>query len=1680
MNSSSRQTQPEATNPASTGGAGTFFEQHVNAAFLALLLVRGIPPCLTDCQIKEVHFQTAHLGWNTDDLLVVGKRRDESERHLAAQIKRTFHISSKNEDCQETIASAWRDFQSEDRFDKSKDLLVIISLQSSERLLANFGNLLDCARASLDAADFLQRTELPKFISKIARDYRDEIRKIVEVTNEGYVDDDNFWEFLKSLRILPFDRQTESWMITILAEAACGPNELDIAKATWNELLSLVGSTAPNAGSFTYDKLPERLQQNHSPIGDSEHDAIRVLRDHSQVVLNSISDTVWPDHHIPRDELCTQLLQSLERSHVVVITGPPGSGKSAIAKEVVEKLSQNHLALSFRAEVFATVHLDETLHNMQIPAPITSKSLFSLLALRSRKLVLVESIERLLERSNRDAFSDFLGKILKDDDWKMILTCRDYSLDLACEAFLEHVGLEHEVLNVPLLDDTELDQVIEAIPQLKRPSKNLALRKLFRNPYILDMAAKMQWPEDANIPQDERSFRSKVWRDIVREDYKPAGGMPRLRDEAFTKIALLRACALSPYANCDALDQGVLERLHQDNLIEFSERNDSLAAPAHDVLEDWALVNWLEKRFADHDLSGYSSFLQDVGTHPALRRAYRKWLGEMLECDPQIADNYVLKVISDSSLAQQSRDDTLVSVLLSSGAADFVARNDEMLLQKDADLLRRMIHLLRVACKTAPRWLPIRVASSAIFVPQGSAWAPILRLIHQNLTEFHDEDILLLVGLLEDWSRAVGWDYPYPEGSEDAAEIAFSLLPKTDDWRREGTQKQLLKIIAKIPKASPDRFQELIQRAINHDKRSDYTADELADLLLVHLDGSATCRDFPDLIIKLAESKWIETPEDKMNSHYYGSRSIDIESAFGLREHLDFDFFPASAYHGPFIFLLRSHPNIALKFIVRLLNHCSNCYADPEMNRKFIEHPFKVTFQLHDGTNAEQWCNDRLWSLYRGTSTGPDVILSALMALERWLLELCQSNLPQVEQILHYILKSSNNVALTSVVASCAIAHPEKAGQAAVSLLTCPVFFELDRSRVMKDITNINKVFADLPLSSTEKYVYRDERREADDLDHRKLNLENLALNLQTGSYKENVWEILDRYHQDLPPIAQQNGEDKLWRLVLHRIDLRQYVALEASTDNYIIYHLKPPERDIQEFLAEDAPTFEAYGNRISLVNWGRSTFKREENSKPDEWRKRLLQAQHIHSELENMPDPIERQIVAPGPAYTALVSVRDHWDELAQKERDWCIGVILQSVYQSTATSLIDGSLESAFILPALLGKGLPKDTVERLHEALAFSLTHASEKVKMYASEGIGAFLWQVDREMTLSYIAAMVYKAQLELELDSREKAKPYSEQLSREDRARELADKVRSFIIRRDTLDEQELFELDLSKSWGQIALHHLIPMIGQRPQEDIAQKFFRYVADSLVGCWNKYKRSRRDTHEYRNYGLESECTDRLASFALKLKAKDAADVCEPIINAVSFHPKEVAEFVRRLTIHEDIVGSGSVFWGLWEAISDEMASAPWIEDLDRRNSDRVALLDALFLRLSWDEGVRHWQRLEGNAWRLDKFFDKLPPSSAALTAYSRFLYHIGEKSLPDVFKIISKKLQQSDPKVILSNRDPVSFLESILRCWVYGQPASLKSDSSIRDSVLHLLNELVESGSSSAYKMRDDFVTPISP
>jgi hypothetical protein len=116
--------------------------------------------------------------------------------------------------------------------------------------------------------------------------------------------------------------------------------------------------------------------------------------------------------------------------------------------------------------------------------------------------------------------------------------------------------------------------------------------------------------------------------------------------------------------------------------------------------------------------------------------------------------------------------------------------------------------------------------------------------------------------------------------------------------------------------------------------------------------------------------------------------------------------------------------------------------------------------------------------------------------------------------------------------------------------------------------------------------------------------------------------------------------------------------------------------------------------------------------------------------------------------------------------------------------------------------------------------------------------------------------------------------------------------------------------------------------------------------------------------------------------------------------------------------------------------------------------------------------------EGHAHNVDALFSALPPVWIVLENYVRFLYHIGERSMPAAFVRVADALRRGDPAGMLRKTNTVFMLEVLLQRHVYARPLELGRDAALREAILLVLDMLVESGSSAAFRMRDDFVTLI--
>jgi hypothetical protein len=1683
------------SSPAATGGAGTFFEQHVDAAFLALLLVRGIPPIFVECLIEEVAFQTEHFGRRTDDLLLRCRAGNGRARRLAGQAKRTFTISDADDDCTKTFADFWRDFNNPTVFNRSDDAFAIIVRQGSNVLLDSFGSLLDCARVAPDATDFLRRLQTPGFLNTKAVSYCAVVRRIVDTANGAPISDDDLWQFLRHVYVLSLDlasatRNTESMVRTLLAQTASGPDPAGVADATWNRLLAVASEGMPQAGSYTYERLPSELRSAHAAVTAQDHAALQALRDRTRTLRRTIRGTVGPGVHVPRDVLATDVVNALRSQRIVIVTGQAGTGKSAVANEAFAQVEANHFAFAFRAEEFATAHLDTTFHQASIP--LTTERLSGLLAGQGAKLLLIESVERLLEKDTRDAFTDLLAVVRDDSSWQLILTCRDYSLDTVRSSFLDYVRAPYAIIDVPLLSDDELDAAVGALPELRRPASSLQLRRLFRNPYILDKAASMSWPEDAPLPADERAFRQKFWRDVVRDEQHSGQGMPQRRADTFIEVALRRARALDAYAPIAGLDAGVLESLRQRDLIAYDPDSDSLVAPAHDVLEDWAILQWIDDRSHIHG-AAHARFTDELGPHPAIRRSYRKWLAELIACDGPRADAFVQAIIADQSLPAYFRDDTFVGVLRAPGAAAFLGRNEPLLLADDAQLLRRVIRLLRVACKTTPTWLPAEVRVPPLFyVPHGDAWAGVLHLVRQSLTQLTPRYVPLIVGLLNDWTGGVHATQPLPEGAVDAAAIAHGLLPHVGDYRSEKSLDRIIHLLTSIPLADEPGFRALLSGTIDGTVNRS-VANAVSDTLLTTMQAFAACRDVPDAIIELAERTFYLTDEDVRNRRFM-NHDLEIEPLFGLQNCGTGKFSPASAFHGPFLSLLQHHRDQAIDFIIRLMNHVADWYAARRIPRRFIEEPYETVLTFPDG-DVGQWCNARLWQLYRGTSVGPYILQCALMALENFLLGLCDSAPADVEPILIRLLRESHNVAVSAVVASIANAHPQIAGSAALALLGNPDFILLDRMRMVAEASSPSRVLGMFPQRG-ENQLFAQERKDADAHPHRRHDLEWTALQLQGTALRPRVQQILDEHRGHLPAVDEQTDQDRIWRIAIHRMDLRQYTAQvvveepptgddDATSEQprRILMRSGPLDADIQAMIDRDAPAEAAQTDAMSLFMWAFGVFDRNENStrSADQWRARLAA-----SRTPPVDDP--EDAAAPGirfrqrgVEFTAAVCVRDHWDEMPDEERAWCIHTLCQSatVGADSADELLamqrggmDSSRAAALVLPLILAK--PITDAQRLGavHALAVCLTHAADEVVEYAVEGIRRYLWPADPELCRVCIGALARSARaLDQRLEEQSRRR-WTERTSAHLLEREIAEEVRREIVERTPPSVQDV-HLD-SDGWyaRQVGLQ-LLSLLANQTAEPLAHVLYSNAVQQLI----RAEANRHDHHNRRNFEWEHRARTLIARHALRLPEQEARALINPILDSLPANGDGVAEFVEQLIFAEDELAITATFWSLWQAVADRSLATSWPQRLADRHGEHDKLLRHLFLNVSWNDGVRDWSALTENAHRILQLFLTLPAVAPVFDAYVNFLYSVGSKSLPWAFIAIASKLQQGNARHLLAIGNTVTGLEILLMRYVYAVPAFLKANVQLRGAILSILDQLVEAGSSAAYRMRDDFVTP---
>lgn len=281
----------QLSNSFSTGGGGINFETRVQAAFIVLMLTGGLAPCLPSWPIRKIKFQGKYAGYDTDDLIVFVKDSSgDREAKLLVQIKHSIKITKNDKTFGEVIQAAWNDFNNPDVFTFGTDVFALITGPLSTTDTNDVRTVLEWARHSEDASDFLTMVNKALFSSNQKRSKLKAFQNHLEKANGTDVSDNQLWKFMKSFHLLGYDLDIKAGVTLSLLHSLIGQYSLEDAQKLWSRIVDEVQSTNQNAGTLDIETISQDIRDSFK-----ERTILKIPEDFVKKTDIEI-DTDWIEH----------------------------------------------------------------------------------------------------------------------------------------------------------------------------------------------------------------------------------------------------------------------------------------------------------------------------------------------------------------------------------------------------------------------------------------------------------------------------------------------------------------------------------------------------------------------------------------------------------------------------------------------------------------------------------------------------------------------------------------------------------------------------------------------------------------------------------------------------------------------------------------------------------------------------------------------------------------------------------------------------------------------------------------------------------------------------------------------------------------------------------------------------------------------------------------------------------------------------------------------------------------------------------------------------------------------------------------------------------------------------------------------------------------------------------------
>lgn len=1362
-------TSSQVANPFSTANGGVTFEQLVATSYLVSLLAGHIPRGLDWGITKEVRFQTKWSQCLLDDIVVIGTD-GKAERKLALQIKHDVTFSASDPTFARVIEECWKTFAGASgwQFNTSTDRLGIGIGVYQTKVARHFQPLLEWARTSKNANEFLNKISVPHFSSKEKREYIEIIKTLLTKAKGSNVSDDELWQFLKCLVVFHFDLEypgsrdsVHCWNCLLDQMKARGQGQ---AETLLNTLTSVVAEYARSAGSLDLDTLKRRIPVDLKDYPDFVSD-LNHLRNHSSIVLDSIRDTIGEKVHLLRVELVDNLEAVLRENEVVVITGEPMVGKSVLLKLLANRLRSEGEVIALSVDRFFGVTLENFLHNIHVQSDF--QDILSAVGNAPLRCILIDGLERVLvEEDKKRILNDLIiavrnyneSVLSKGGDreycWKIVLACRALELKnvlINLETRRNLTAKSLEKIEVGSLTDEEMTEVVGQIPRLKTLVSQERLKGILSRPLVLDI---LTLPDISLPPEEVPPILTETWllewfwRQVVRlgEELRLGRGSPEKRERVLIHIGEQLLRGEKSVQISDDMDSEAISGLVSDRLLVME---DSKLRFAHDVVEDWTYIIILSQK---EDIPG---FLKQNSESIHLTRAIRLYVSKFLEIEqsPSAWLDILTALEKESTLSPRWYRHALIAPLSSPLLEELLPLIEPYLLENNAILLSEFLKALRTICvqpdpkahlifgdlpqKEYERYLVYWV------IPIWNQWIPVIQIVLQNADKLSDECLFEFSYVAEKWmTNTEGDQLCRKEIAELGLEFLNERFLRRDSTSALGYEKNkklrenLIKSVLWAVDCLPDQIDNFVkQKALRSRDNGYYGFEEI----ILEIGWIPLCQHLPETAVNILEAILCrKLVPDRYGSYHSVFMDLGIKSTGWV---------PPTYLEGPFLGLLRFHSDDGLDLIHRVVNHATRCWRMRE-ELDNGRRPLSQTVRLKDGP-IEVWGDEVVYYWYRYPSVAPAPVTCALMALEYWMNEQLK-NEADPQELFEKVLKNTKSVAVVGVCSSMALANYKICREVIVPILENPAFWVMDIHRFIQDMTAgsstemLSTNFSSGHGKSNHK-ILLDLAKQL----HRKLHINffvPFVLLYGPEEIRERLQEAMRAFPDRLPFFFEDEKENK--ELVRERKEACTIWAAQTEPKNYdviketdgkiIRLEFRLPE-ELEKHQKEKLKPLEKASRLYGFLGWVMFFLDRGEVGQAFTMKSAMQYVQGLICQDDPSYQPINSfedsefraQAIA---AFAAALVIRE-WSWI--EENDYVLWCREQLLIAARRPELPPVTHEERFsqgyrrsaarALPILLSK-YPED--KEIHEAVFTLALHETNEVRTYLYNGL-KLLWTVNQE-------------------------------------------------------------------------------------------------------------------------------------------------------------------------------------------------------------------------------------------------------------------------------------------------------------------------------------------------------------